>query len=266
MTTGALIFAFDNQEIDYIRMAGWASSNIKRHLNIPVAVVTDNEIKAKNYDFDRIIVQTAQSGGQRTSAHGPASTWYNAGRIDSYDLSPWHNTLVLDADYVVASKQLEILLDCNQDFIAHQSAYDIVTQNDFVELNHYGNYKMPMSWATVMMFRRSEHTQLIFDCMRMIFKNWKHYTDLCQTNTPVYRNDYALSIALNIVNGHTLNHTAIPWDLASLTPEHTVTQIAQDHYRVDYINNEKRAKWITLQNQDFHAMGKQHLEKIIETH
>lgn len=264
MTTGALIFAFDNEKTNYINMAGWASHNIKRHLKIPVAVVTNNEIKAKKYNFDRIIPHPAQSGGQRTSPHESSSTWYNAGRIHSYDLTPWNSTLVLDADYVVASNQLEILLNSNQDFISHESAVDIVAQNDYVGLNYFGDYKMPMSWATIMMFRQSEHAQAIFNCMRMIHKNWKHYTDLYQTRTSVFRNDYALSIALNIVNGHTLNHPAIPWKLASLTPEHTLTQIAQDHYRVDYIDNERRARYITLQNQDFHAMGKQHLEKIIE--
>jgi hypothetical protein len=58
----------------------------------------------------------------------------------------------------------------------------------------------------------------------------------------------------------------MPWKLASVTPEHEVLQIAKDCYRINYQDQEHRARWVTLNNQDFHAMGKQHLEKIIETH
>jgi len=266
MTTGALIFAFNNEQTDYIRMAAWCARNIKRHLKIPVALITNDKPTAKKYRFDQIIVADAESGGTRHfEDYDQTVTWHNAGRTDAYALTPWDQTLVLDADYVVASGQLKTVLTAKQDFLAHGSAYDIVAQDDFMGLNHYGNYRMPMSWATVMMFRRSRHAELIFDCMQMIKANWKHYTDLYQARTATYRNDYALSIALNIVSGQTGQHPAIPWSLASLTPQHTVIRTGLDQYRVDYVDQEQRPRWITLKNQDFHAMGKKHLENIIET-
>jgi hypothetical protein len=71
-----------------------------------------------------------------------------------------------------------------------------------------------------------------------------------------------LSIALGIVNGHTLTHAGIPWGLASLTPEHKLTQLSADRYRVDFVNNENKSRWIELTN-DFHAMGKQQLGDIV---
>ena len=42
MTQGALIFAFDNEEIDYVKLAAWNARNIHEHLKIPVAIVTDS--------------------------------------------------------------------------------------------------------------------------------------------------------------------------------------------------------------------------------
>jgi len=116
-----------------------------------------------------------------------------------------------------------------------------------------------------MMFRRSEHAELIFDCMRMIKSNWRHYKDLYQIASSTYRNDHALSIALTMVNGQTLEYPSIPWNLASVTPEHTVTRTSKDCYRIDYVDQLKRPRWTTIRNQDFHAMGKSHLEKLIET-
>jgi hypothetical protein len=266
MSTGALIFAFNNEQTDYLGMAAWSARNIKRHLKIPTAVITNDPAQAKKYRFDRIIIADSESGGTRYfDDYAQSVTWHNASRTDAYALSPWDQTLVLDADYVVASDQLKILLNCNQDFLAHKLAYDITGKDDFVELNNFGNYNMPMSWATVMMFHKCNNAQLIFDAMNMIKTNWKHYTDLYQTRTATYRNDHALSIALGIVSGQTFDCPAIPWALASVTPEHTVTRIALDHYRVDYVDHEQRAKWISIKNQDFHAMGKRHLENIIET-
>ena len=61
-----------------------------------------------------------------------------------------------------------------------------------------------------------------------------------KNTTATYRNDHALSIALGIVNGHTLTHAGIPWKLASLTPEHKLTQLSQDRYRVTFINTENK--------------------------
>ena len=55
MTTGALIFAFNNEQTDYVAMASWSAQRIRRHLNIPVAVVTDDQDRARNLSFDQVI-------------------------------------------------------------------------------------------------------------------------------------------------------------------------------------------------------------------
>jgi hypothetical protein len=247
MTTGALIFACNNEQIDYEAMARWSAKNIERHLGIPTHIVTNN---------------SAPSTNQRHFTDVGAVTWHNLNRMDAYRLSPWDRTLVLDADYVVAGNQLQAVLEVNQDFLAHRWAYDVTGCNTFEGLNYFGNNRMPMWWATVMMFRKSKQAELIFDSMQMIRDNWTHYRNLYKNTNATYRNDHALSIALGIVNGHTLNHPGITWNLASLTPEHKLTQLDQDRYRVDFVNSENKARWITL-TQDFHAMGKQQLGAIV---
>jgi len=250
MTTGALIFARNNEQINYEAMAHWSAKNIERHLGIPTHIVTDDSAPSTNT--------------RHFTDVGPV-TWHNLNRMDAYQLSPWDCTLVLDADYVVASDQLQSVLDIDQDFLAHRWAYDITGNNNFEGLNYFGNNRMPMWWATVMMFRRSRHAELIFDSMQMIRDNWTHYRNLYKNTNATYRNDHALSIALGIVNGHTLDHAGIPWALASLTPDHKLTQLDQDSYRVDFVNTENNLRWITL-TQDFHAMGKQQLGEIVANH
>jgi hypothetical protein len=246
MTTGAVIFARNNEHIDYVAMAKWSAQNIVRHLGIPTHIITDS----------------APSDNARHFTDVGRVTWHNLNRMDAYRLSPWDRTLVLDADYVVASNQLQSILEADQDFLAHRWAYDVTGCNTFEGLNWFGDVGMPMWWATVMVFNKSKQAELIFDAMAMIRDNWTHYRNIYKNSIATYRNDHALSIALGIVNGHTLTHAGIPWRLASLTPDHDLTQLAQDRYRVDFVNPEGRARWIELR-QDFHAMGKQQLGAIV---
>jgi len=264
MTTGVLIFAFNNEQIDYLAMANWSAKNIRRHLDLPVAVVTDQPVP-QSYQFEQIIITEPEGSHQRKFDDLSESvTWYNVNRVDAYALSPWSTTLVLDADYVVASDQLKAVLNCNQDFMAHNLAYDVCGHPNFNEHNFFGQYRMPMWWATVMLFRRSEHARLIFESMQMIRCHWNHYKNLYNIGRTTYRNDFALSIALGIVNGHTLNHTNIPWALATVTHNQKLTQLELDRYRVDFVAQDGKHRWIQLE-QDFHAMGKGQLGAIIDS-
>lgn len=261
MTTGALIFAYNNEQTDYVAMAAWTAQNIRRHLGIPVALVTDRPTDQK---FEQVIL--CKSSGDNRRWFGDYDidvVWHNNTRVNAYELSPWSQTLVLDADYIVASSQLKTVLDSTQNFLAHRWAYDITSLTDFSGLNYFGNNNMPMWWATVMMFRRSQQAQLIFETMQMVHDNWTHYRNIYKNSRGTYRNDHALSIALGVVNGHTLNHAGIPWSLASLTPDHKLKQLSDDHYRVDFLTPDQRPKWIEICNQDFHAMGKQQLGEIV---
>jgi hypothetical protein len=247
MKTGALIFARNNEHTDYVSMARWSAQNIERHLGIPTHIITDN---------------CRTDAGSRHFADSGTVTWHNTNRMDAFRSTPWDRTLVLDADYVVASNQLQSVLDCRQDFLAHRWAYDVTGCNNFEGLNYFGDLRMPMWWATVMVFNRSRQAELIFDAMAMIRDNWLHYKNLYKNNSKTYRNDHALTIAMMIVNGHTLTHADIPWQLATLTPEQKLTQLDQDRYRVDFVNSEGKPRWIELR-QDFHAMGKKQLGDIV---
>jgi hypothetical protein len=251
MTTGALIFALNNEQIDYLAMARWSAKNIERHLGIPTHIVTNEQ------------VTTVGTNGRWFEDYGTNVVWHNESRVNAYELSPWDQTLVLDADYVVASDQLKVLLESGHDFLAHRWAYDVTGLNNFDGLNYFGQNNMPQWWATVMMFRRSNHARLIFESMTMIRDHWEHYKRVYKNRSPGYRNDHALSIALGIVNGHTNNYAGIPWNLASLTPEHTLTQLEQDSYRIDFKNQKQQSRWIQINRQDFHAMGKKHLGDIV---
>ena len=261
MSTGALIFANHSDKIDYVGMAAWSAKNIRRHLGLPVALVTD---QPTNHDFDQIIyVDTVEHQTRWFHDLDGRTTWNNRSRPDAYDLTPWERTVVLDADYVVASRSVNLLLESDHEFICHRWARDVTDQNDFSGLNYFGAYKMPMWWATVMVFSKCLHAQVIFESMKMVRSHWSHYQQLYHDSSKIYRNDHALSIALMMANGHINNAIDIPWPLITVMPEHRLSLIDQDHYRVDYVRSDLRPAWIDIQGQDFHAMCKRHLGDIV---
>lgn len=260
MTTGALIFAYNNDTFDYVRMAAWSADNIRRHLDIPVAVVTD---KPTDLGFDQVIIHACETDHSRWFGDiNRRVTWNNLSRPDAWNLSPWDRTLMLDADYVVASDQLACLLH-RQDLLCHRWARDAVGMDGFWNLNHFGKHDLPMYWATVIAFSRDKQAQRVFDCMKMIRDNWSHYKNIYQDPAKNYRNDHSLSIALNIVAGHWSRMDSIPWDLVTVLPEHRLRLIDTDCYRVDYRADDGRACWLEIIQQDFHAMGKQQLMSLI---
>ena len=113
-----------------------------------------------------------------------------------------------------------------------------------------------------MMFRKSNTAQYIFDCMNMIRDNWQHYRDLYGISKATYRNDFALSIALGIVSGHTGVVEEIPGTLLSIMPD---TELTKDKlgYNINFADASGNQQYISFCNLAFHAMGKKHLENII---
>ena len=263
--TGALIFAFDTEHTNYVNMAAWAAERVKKWLNIPVAVVTNTPDAAKQSVFDRVIVADPLGANSRWFGDLQAHvTWHNGNRVNAYELTPWQQTLVLDADYVVNSDQLQAVLDSPHDFLCFKTAFDLA-KPDQPFIPTFGRYQFPMYWATVMMFRKSNTAQYIFEAMQMIRQHWTHYRDLYHISEHTYRNDFALSIALAIVSGQTLKVDAIPWSMASVLPEHHLT-CQEDFWTIEYKNEQGKSRTVSVVGQDFHAMGKQDLGAIVESH
>jgi hypothetical protein len=109
MTRGILIFAFSGG-FDYYSLAQKSAKRIKRHLNLPITVVTDDSSKFDNVLFDNII-EIADDEKQLKKFYDGTSEfkmypWKNSNRFKCYELSPYDETLVLDVDYIVNSSFL----------------------------------------------------------------------------------------------------------------------------------------------------------------
>ena len=262
MTAGVLLFAYNNDHIDYVKLAEWSAERIHRHLDLPVGIVTDAQTVDSVFDY-HIITDLPGSSGRYFADYDQLVEWKNGNRSSAFDLSPWDTTLVLDADYVVASDQLLQLLDSQQDFLTPANAYDVTGMATFDDLNVFGKFALPICWATVLFFRKTHRIKMLFDTVDMVRRNWHHYRALYQISRSAYRNDFAFAIAANLTHGQVLNWPSVPWSLASVVPEHRLAQVDADCFSVHYQTPDAKHKRTQLNQIDFHAMGKRDLGAII---
>ena len=98
MSIGAVIFAQNNSEIDYTKMAIYSAEQVIKHLSIPVTIITDNvdylNTQFPNHPFDMVIEIPFELSFQERKFYDGSLTvkktsWRNQSRSMVYDLSPY---------------------------------------------------------------------------------------------------------------------------------------------------------------------------------
>ena len=124
MSRGFLIFAQNNEEIDYGRLSLICALMIKRNLKENrVCLATDSstlEWVKRNYGdlfeqaIDDVVFVHDQTNNQKKAFNDSVSTtkiltWRNQSRSSAYDLSPYDETVVLDSDYLVQDSAFDLV-------------------------------------------------------------------------------------------------------------------------------------------------------------
>jgi hypothetical protein len=267
MTRGAILFAFNTEKFNYYKMAEYAAKRINHFLDLPVTIVTDEDSYPADtkYVWDNVIKITPDKSNTRVWG-----TWINKGRWQAYEFTPYDETLLLDVDYIVNSSNLLKIFDLYDDFCCHNTIDFLMQPNAEQEkISHYGYNSL---WATVVAFKKTNKVNNIFNCMKMVQNNYEFYMNLHSFNTGIYRNDYALTIALSIINGHlTDNRDFIPWNLLHIGSNTQIYKSNKDEldseFTVTFDNWQRgkiRKEYITINDLDFHVMDKELYVGIIE--
>lgn len=259
---GILIYAFNNQRIDYFAQAEWCADRVNHFLGLPVTIVTDATSQNGRSSNHNIVYSAPETGGQRVynpNLEHTADTWINGNRYQSWDLSPYSETVVLDSDYVVCSDQLLKLFESPISVTAIKNVYDITGRDDYAPyrwissrrgLHHY--------WATVLFFRRDQISRDFFEMMAMIRQHYQHYAKLYKFSSAPFRNDFAASIALTAIYGHLPESVPeIPWPMANVFSDVEISMIDHDTFDLYYtMGPEKKHRRTRISGQDFHFMNK----------
>lgn len=254
MSRGVLLFAFNNGFVDYYKMAEETAKRIDRFLKLPVTIVTDSESipETLNYQFDNTILADKQTGNIKLN-----KAWNNKGRYRAYELTPYDETLILDTDYLVNSDLLLKPFELYDDFMCHKDTSFLMIKDPQQEMVSPSTFQT--LWATVIYFKKTERTKQIFECLKMVQDNYGHYVNLFNIPSITFRNDYALTISLRIVNGHRDNpRDIIPWPLVHLN--HQVYAYRDTDTKYTLI---KDKQYIVISDTDFHLLNKDNFMELV---
>jgi hypothetical protein len=217
---GVLMFAHNNTEIDYFRLAVVNALLVQKNLGIKnITVVTDPFSLAQGEKtlgkrlikkaINNIIViekdKKFKALNQRlykdTSHTAKYLPFYNVNRCDAYDLSPYDETILIDVDYLILSDTLNSCWGHNNELMMNWKYQDIMYERKDPSLARLNDMGITMYWATVVYFRKTEYVENFFNIVSHVKKNPQFYKDLYQWQGTLYRNDYSFSIAAHMMSG-----------------------------------------------------------------
>ena len=259
MSKGIVLFANNNGITDYYKMAAYTAKRVNRFYDLPVTVITDSKsITNIDYTFDKTIILDPPPSNFKNK-----SSWINKGRYKVYDLTPYDDTLVLDTDYMINSRELLKTFDQPSDFMCYQSSKYLLQSTENERMSENG---LSIYWATVLRFRKSNRVNDLFRIIESVQHNYQHYADLHRFLPYTYRNDYALTIALRTVNGHVApSEDFINGRLIHAGEQLKVERIDDTTYNISSditINGRIKRQYIKLKDFDFHMLDKSNFMEI----
>ena len=281
MSRGIIIFARNNGYVDYVKIACAAAGYARKNLSgfDEICLVTDEVSDEQHPElvekyFDRTIIsndyQPENTRLFKDTANSPEyASFKNMGRSEVYELSPYEETLVIDCDYFIMSNTLDQVWGSENDFMINYQYRDVAGRHGS-NISYIDDFTIPMCWATVFYFRKSEFAENVFNLITHIKHNHKYYYTLFNCTGSLYRNDFAFAMALHIINGN------VPFTTPSLPIDYLNNSFdLDDIFKVNDTNDiimycakpDKIEEHILTRftNTDLHIMNKRAIERNIDT-
>jgi len=222
---GFLMFAHNNDQVHYGAIALCNALMIKHNLeNSDVCLITDEstirEIKIRCGEemfekaFDHVVIDDSKNRKGNTQERRFNDTrhtnhdllWYNQSRVNAFNLSPFDETILIDCDYLVMNNMFDKVWGIADDYLINKHVVTLEHKSADAVDQRLCPTGIPMYWATCVYFKKTDAAKLLFDLVEHIRNNYEYYQFLYDFSGVVYRNDYAFSIAIHILNGFTENN------------------------------------------------------------
>jgi len=275
MSNGAVLIARNNAEVDYVKQAVFCANRIIKFLDIPVSLITDNlEYVEKNHPdhpFDKIIIiENDTNYTYKKYNDGNFSRrnleFKNTSRSDVYDLTPYDNTLLMDTDFIISNSVLKNCFTQSNNFLIYKTGFELSNWRDLSEFNCISDTGIDFYWATVVYFKKSKETEMFFNLLKHIKEQWSHYRRLYNLNTDTFRNDYAFSIAIHIMNGYQQGNftNPLPGTMFYTTDKDVLLKIDDTTFK--FLIEFKTGAYFpaSITDSNVHVMNKFSLNRIID--
>ena len=282
---GVCFFAYNNDQLDYVKMALAAGKYVKKNLKLPVCLITDegseswleeSHSKASIKEvFDYIIITNdVMKKNRRRHFDSPwtefAAQFNNSNKHKIYEYSPFEQTLLLDIDYIVKTDTLLKYFDNERPVCMFDNATTVRNETPALEERFLYDAGIKMWWSTVVYFDRSDFSKMFFDTWSHVAENYEFYQYLYNFPSKLFRTDYCVSIAVHILAGMQ--------DTQVLLGNFDGTALLNMSQKDDIIKVQNANEWIMLahdqkevwknilvkvQNQDIHVMNKRAFDRVL---
>ena len=289
MTHGAVLIAHNNNEIDYLKIACINALMIKKNLNIPVTLITDSGTLKWGLEdlgsllinscFEKIVEveQNYQFKNFRnfsdTCYTSKSLQFYNCNHWEVYNISPYDETLFIDADYLILSNALEKCWNSTHDVMINHRILSPGDDNSAIT-KLVDDMSIRLYWATVIYFKKSPIAEYMFSIVKDVQENYQYYKDLYSFSSEMFRNDIAFSIAVHMLNGYSsdepiIHELPVPglimsWDTNDI---HSINGINDITLFSEKLNQTGEYILARIKNTDVHIMNKwainRHADKLI---
>ncbi len=272
MNRGILIFAHNNRDVDYALMSTISGALAKKHLGLPVSLVTDQPTidwmgESRIWDkadtiFDKIITVekpiTDNSRKLHDGTDGKIVPFVNLNRTDAYSLTPYDQTLLIDSDFLVFSDNLNNYWEYSDKVLLGQSINDVIGKTRLGYHDSYVSDTGPhLYWATTVMFTKNEYSKNFFSILAHVKENYDYFSDLYRFYVKNYRNDIAFSIAQHIMDGNETRAEAHLPPVFSFIDKDVLHSVDKNG-RLTFLVNSGLDKFCaaSIKNTDVHIMNK----------
>jgi hypothetical protein len=150
----------------------------------------------------------------------------------------------------------------------YKKSNDIAKVRDEAEFDTISNTSVDFYWATVVYFKRTETNETFFNLIKHIEEEWNHYRRVYQITSGLFRNDFAFSIAIHIMNGFSPGSFAqqLPGSMLYTTDKDVLQQLKDDKFMFLVEKKDYLGEYTALQTQGqtIHVMNKVSLNRIID--
>lgn len=287
-TKGYLMYAYDNGLVNYGTIALCNALLIKKNCKVSdTALVTDSDTmrnlekthgkKLTSVAFDHVVLSdsNSQSTGDKryfdTRYTDSSARYINGDRYTAYDQSPFDETLLVDVDYLILDDTLDSVWGVREDILCNRRVKDLDHRFDILDTGkRLDDMGIPLYWATLVYFKKTHMAKVMFDHMGFIKENYEFYGALynCMVGSH-FRNDYAISIALHVMNGFVEidNVKPLPTDYLLVSHEYDVMHDFIDGKALVTSEPEQGKFNLHLVGSNVHCMNKKNImrnsEKIL---
>ena len=263
MNNGILVYAFNNQKIDYIKQAKQLAIRAKHYLDLPTTLITDQQIHDECFDnvvvYDDVNTISNKTYRNRNQSHN--LSFKNCARIFAFDHTPYDKTIILDSDILICNDQYAKCFEQSDDLLMYDSATDITGIRTTEEFEFVSDIGCKFYWATCVYFEKTKKVEVFFNLLQHVFENYAYYKVLYDLPTNVYRNDYAFSICAHILNDFNQGDVIgkFPGSLYHSTDRDSLIKIQDDNLLfVTEKNTAVKTKAVNV-----HCMNKFNLEELL---